>query len=258
MSDGIERQYQVKELAVLSGVSVRTLHYYEEIGLLAPGRTKSGYRIYGDDDVRRLQEILTMRACAMPLGEIKELLAAKDSDAKTALMAHLQRLQALKRDLEGAVAKTRDALSLIEGMEAMNDAQKFEELKQASIENFEETYGREARELYGDEAIDASNAKFAEMSEDAWNAKELLEKAIIAQLKVAMATGDTTSTAACELTEMRAAWIQMHWPDGTYTPKAHKALAKGYLADERFTAYYDSAAGEGATKFLVAALLVNL
>ncbi len=95
-------------------------------------------------------------------------------------------------------------------MEAMNDFQKFEELKRASIENFEETYGREARELYGDEAIDASNAKFTSMSEDAWNAKELLETAIIAQLKVAMATGDATSTAAQELTEMHATWIQMH------------------------------------------------
>ena len=258
MNNLVEQQYRVKELAELSGVSVRTLHYYEEIGLLAPERTDSGYRIYGEADVQRLQEILAMRACAMPLGKIKELLASSESDAKSALMGHLQRLQAQKRELEGAVAKTRSALSLIKGMEAMNDAQKFEELKRASIENFEATYGREARELYGDETIDASNAKFAQMSEDAWNAKKLLEKAVIAQLKVAMATGNTTSTAAQELTEMHAAWIQMHWPDGTYTPEAHKSLAEGYLADERFIAYYDSAAGDGATKFLVKALLANL
>ena len=258
MSDRTEKQYQVKELADISGVSVRTLHYYEEIGLLAPGRTGSGYRIYDDDDIRRLQEILAMRACAMPLAEIKELLAASEGDAKSALMGHLQRLQAQKRNLEGAIAKTHGALSLIEGMEAMNDAQKFEELKRASIETFETTYGQEARELYGDEAIDASNAKFAQMSEDAWNAKELLVKAIVAQLKVAMGTCDPKSTAARELTEMHAAWIQMHWPDDSYTAEAHKSLAEGYLADERFIAYYDSAAGDGATKFLVEAVLVNL
>ena len=145
MSDRTEKQYQVKELADISGVSVRTLHYYEEIGLLAPGRTGSGYRIYDDDDIRRLQEILAMRACAMPLAEIKELLAASEGDAKSALMGHLQRLQAQKRNLEGAIAKTHGALSLIEGMEAMNDAQKFEELKRASIETFETTYGQEAQ-----------------------------------------------------------------------------------------------------------------
>ncbi len=88
MSDGTERQYQVKELAELSGVSVRTLHYYEEIGLLAPDRTDAGYRVYDETDVRQLQEVLAMRACAMPLGEIRELLASSDDDAKSALMGH--------------------------------------------------------------------------------------------------------------------------------------------------------------------------
>ena len=155
-------------------------------------------------------------------------------------------------------AAQRDALSLMQGMEAMNDEEKFEALKKHSVETFEATYGEEARELYGDEAIDGANEKFLAMSKDAWNVKELLEKAIIGQLKVAMATGDPTSTASRELAEMHAAWIQMHWADGTYTSEAHKALAQGYLADKRFKAYYDDAAGEGATEFLVEALLVNL
>ena len=253
-----QQNYTVKELADLSGVSVRTLHYYDEIGLLVPNRDGSGYRVYGQEQVARLQSILAMRACALPLGEIKALIGAADSDGKCALMAHLQRLQAQRNDIDEAMRRTRNALSLMEGMEAMNDKEKFEELKKHSIETFEATYGEEARELYGDEAIDGANEKFLAMSEDAWNAKELLEKAIITQLKVAMATGDLASAASRELAEMHAAWIQMHWPDGTYSPEAHKGLAQTYLADDRFKAYYDNATGEGATEFLVESLLANL
>lgn len=253
-----QQSYTVKELADLSGVSVRTLHYYDEIGLLVPDRDRSGYRVYGQEQVAKLQSILAMRACALPLNEIKVLLSSADFDGKRALMAHLQRLQAQRNDIDEAMRRTRNALSLMKGMETMNDAEKFEELKKQSIETFEATYGEEARELYGNEAIDGANEKFLAMSEDAWNAKELLEKTIIAQIKVAKATKDPTSTAAQELAEMHAAWIQMHWADGTYSVEAHKALAQGYLADDRFMAYYDSAAGERATEFLVKALLANL
>ncbi len=253
-----KQSYTVKELADLSGVSVRTLHYYDEIGLLVPDRDKSGYRVYGQEQVARLQSILAMRACALPLHEIKELLGTADSDGKRALMAHLQRLQAQRTSIDEAMRRTRSALSLMEGMEDMNNEEKFEELKKQSVETFEATYGSEARALYGDEAIDGANEKFLAMSEDAWNAKELLEKAIIAQLAVAMATGDPASAAARELAEMHAAWIQMHWADGTYSVEAHRGLAQGYLADDRFKAYYDRAAGEGATEFLVKALLANL
>lgn len=253
-----KQSHTVKELADLSGVSVRTLHYYDEIGLLVPDRNESGYRVYGREQVARLQAILAMRACALPLGEIRSLLSAADSDGKRALMAHLQRLQAQRNDVDEAMRRTREALSLMEGMEAMDDKNKFEELKLKSVETFEATYGQKARALYGDEAIDGANQKFLAMGEDAWSAKELLEKAIIAQLKVAMASGDPASAASRELAGMHTAWIQMHWADGTYSTKAHRGLAQGYLADDRFKAYYDSAAGEGATEFLVKALLANL
>lgn len=73
MSNG--RTYQVKELARITGVSVRALHHYDEIGLLAPsGRAQAGYRLYGDDGLLRLQQILIGRELGMPLEEIKRSL----------------------------------------------------------------------------------------------------------------------------------------------------------------------------------------
>lgn len=70
----------------------------------------------------------------------------------------------------------------------------------------------------------------------------------------ARVTGDARGGEARELAAMHARWIKLHWGEGAYSPEAHRRLAHGYLADDRFRSYYDSRAGEGATEFLVAAL----
>ena len=80
------------------------------------------------------------------------------------------------------------------------------------------------------------------------------EQAIKERLRAAMATGDPAGEPARELARMHARWIALHWGEGRYSREAHRRLAQMYLADDRFRAYYDTAAGEGATEFLVAAL----
>ena len=115
-------------------------------------------------------------------------------------------------------------------------------------------FGKEARERYGNEAIDTANEKLMSMNEKTWSTREKLEGAIIEQLKTAMATGDAKDAQARKLAHMHAEWIKMSWGDGAYSPQAHKALAQGYLADARFVDYYDSRAGARATEFLVAAI----
>lgn len=118
----------------------------------------------------------------------------------------------------------------------------------------EQRYGAEARERYGSKAIDAANERLLAMDDKTWESKEQLEQAIIEQLKAAMETGDATSADAQKLAHMHADWIAMQWGEGAYSPTAHIALAQGYLADDRFISYYDSRAGEGATRFLAAAI----
>ena len=127
-----------------------------------------------------------------------------------------------------------------------------------TLKRWKDLYEAEARERYGDEAVDASYKKLDGMTPDQQEAMSLLEEFIKVQLRLAMASGSPTTDDAAELAHMHRRWICMHWPDGAYSREAHLGLAQGYLADERFVDYYDSACGEGATAFLVAALQANL
>lgn len=120
----------------------------------------------------------------------------------------------------------------------------------------EQRYGAEARERYSSEAVDAANERLLSMDDETWESKEQLERAIIEQLKIALATGDTASSAAAKLAHMHAEWIAMQWGEGMYSPAAHVSLAQSYLADNRFISYYDSKAGKGATQFLANAIEV--
>ena len=125
------------------------------------------------------------------------------------------------------------------------------------FEKHEQTYGKEARERHGDEAVDAANERLMSMSRDEWEAKDLLEESIKVQLRLAMADGDPAGDVAAELARMHARWIAMHW-GGSYSREGHLGLAQGYLADQRFRDYYDSACGEGATELLVKVLKANV
>ena len=249
-----EGTYTVKQVAELAGVSVRTLHHYESLGLLVPRRRNNGYRAYGSGDVARLQQILVYRECGLPLADIEMVLDDPTYDAKATLERHLAVLSQRKSELEtlmGTVEKTIDEL---EGKTTMTDEERFEGLKRAAVDENEALHGAEARERYGNAAVDAANEKLLAMDQQEWNDMDELEQAIVDKLREAMAGGDVNGEAARELAGMHARWIQMHWGAGAYSPEAHRALAQSYAADARFRSYYDSRAGEGATEFLVQAL----
>lgn len=117
------------------------------------------------------------------------------------------------------------------------------------VDENEWKYGGEVRAAYGDAVADAANKKYVAMGEAAHLQADELELAIKEQLRRAMEAGDTAGPEARKLAAMHAQWLQMYWPDGMYSPEAHKGLADGYLADERFRAYYEEVA-PGATQFL--------
>src|SRR6185437_12304286 len=90
--------YRVSDFAEKAGVTVRTLHHYDRLGLLKPsGRTEAGYRLYGERDFARLQQIVTLRFIGMPLRQIKDLLDRDELDLKSALQ--LQRRLLLEKPL---------------------------------------------------------------------------------------------------------------------------------------------------------------
>ena len=252
------RTYSIKELAEMAGVSTRTLRYYDEIGLLAPKRTDNGYRVYDAADVRSLQRIMLLRTCRVSLSDIASAVHDPDFDIGRMLSCHLNDLRRQRSELEETIFMVQRAVEGLEAFEAMDDKQRFEQLKQDSVDRFEEEYGEETRERYGDDAIDAANERMLGMSKEAWDAKEELEQRIKDSLRLAMSEGDPTSSLARMVAEMHAQWIRVHWGEDGYTPEAHRALADSYGADPRFVAYYDDDCGEGATVFLRSVIHANV
>ena len=243
-------EYTVNELAKLSGVSVRTLHYYDQIGLLHPLRIQeNGYRIYGSAEVDCLQQILFYRELGMPLKKIQEILNTPNLDKEKILEEQLLALLERKKQLDILIKNMKKTISALKGERTMSDKEKFEGFKKKTIEKNEAVYGKELRARFGDEAIDASNKKVSDMSEIQWNNAQELSDCINQTLKEAYDTGDPAGDIAQKACDLHRQWLCMLWKDGTYSKEAHKALADGYVADERFTEYYDKIA-PGCTKFL--------
>ena len=242
-------EYTIQKLSRLAGVSTRTLRFYDEIGLLKPKRTSSsGYRIYGETEVDRLQQILFFKQLSFSLDKIKAAMDDPAYDAEQSLVAHKQALLEKKKEIE-LLIKTVDAtLEEKRGGRRMSDKEKFEGLKKELLDENEIRYGQDIREKYGKKTVAASNNKFAGMSEADFDAMQEMAARLQEMLTEAMATGDAGGEAALAVAALHKQWLSYTWP--SYSPEAHRGLAQMYVDDERFTAYYDKASGKGAAAFL--------
>ena len=242
-------EYTIQALAKLSGITPRTLRWYDQQGLLKPARISSaGYRIYGPQQVDRLQSILFYRELGLELAAIRTLLDAPDYDRHAALQSHLQQLTAQQQRLTGLIDTVRRTIDETQGGAKMTDKQKFEAFKKNTVTQNEAAYGAEAREQYGDQAVNASNAKLMGMTEEEYNAFDTLGKAICAALEAAVTAGEAPAGAEGQrIAAMHRRWLGYTW--NFYTPQAHAGLAEGYVAAPRFTAYYDKTVA-GCAAFL--------
>lgn len=246
--------YTVKQLAALAGVSSRTLRYYDEIGLLQPAFVgENGYRMYETKEVDRLQQIMFYREMGFPLKEIVQLLKRAETGELASLEAHEKRLEKEQARLERMLATLRKTIAAKKGTYQMKDKEKFEGFKEKLIAKNEAQYGTEIREKYGEETIEASNAKLMGLSKEEYDKMIALEQAFRATLKEAFLAGDPSSETAQHACAMHQEWLSYTWPQ--YTKAAHMGLGEMYLADERFKSYYDSEE-EGITEFLRDALRV--
>ena len=247
-------EYTVQGLATIAGISTRTLRYYDEIGILKPARINSvGYRIYGENEVNKLQQILFYRELGVSLEEIKKLIYAPSFDIKKALMEHYEKLLAKKEQINLLICNVEKTLETVEGRITMEDKEKFEGFKQKLVEENEKMYGDELREKYGEETIKQSNAKFMNMSERDYQRMKEVEEELFVVLKKAMETGNPAGELAQKAAELHKVWLSFTW--NKYSKEAHTNLANMYTSDERFTAYYDKQK-TGATAFLRDAILI--
>jgi len=249
-------EYTVNKLAGISGVSTRTLRYYDQIGLLCPARISSnGYRIYGQKEIDLLQQILFYRELGVSLEQIGQILNAPDYDKEKALAGHLSALKQKKNQIELLIDNVSKTISMLKGETVMRDKEKFEGFKQKLIDNNEAVYGKEIREKYGNDAINASNSKVKGMSEEQWKKAQDLSTLINETLKAAFKQGDPSSETAQKSCDLHRQWLCMFWQDDAYSKEAHLGLAQMYCDDERFKKYYE-AITPGATEFFNKAMKI--
>ncbi len=233
-------EYTIHKLARLAGVSTRTLRYYDQKGLLTPARvTDAGYRIYGTAEVDRLQQILFYRELGMPLGDITRVLQDPGFDPDDALRGHLAALEERRARLDVLILTVQKTIERKERSESMSDREKFEGFKKKALEENEQNYGREIRERYGAETVEASYRKFSGMSRDQYDEMTAIGEEIMQRLEAAVRAGlNPTEEEGQAIAGLHKRWLSFTW--ASYSAEAHRGLAEMYVADERFTAYYDA------------------
>lgn len=243
----------VGEVSRATGLTVRTLHHYDEIDLVVPsGRTSAGYRLYSDDDVQRLHQVLTYRELGFSLDQVALLLSDETPDAVLHLLrqheavveqiAHLQRVQAM--------------------IETMIEATMVD-VKLTPEETFEVFGGSdpnehqvEARERWGEsDEFAESSRRTSRYNKQDWvqirSESDTIEAAWTALLRSGVPSDEPKSVALAE--RHRRHIDQWFYP---CSPDIHRSLADMYVSDARFAAYYDSRE-PGLAKYVHDAIWAN-
>ena len=233
---------QIKEFSRFTGVSVRTLHYYDEIGLLKPSRVdkSTGYRYYDEQSLLRMQEILFYRELDFPLKRIEEILSSPHYDKSKALQTQKEMLILKKERLERLIF-------------SIDGAMKGENVMKAFDNTEFEKYKTEAQEKWGStDAYKEHQKKTKGYSKDKWNSMAADMDAVMGQFAAAMKNGDAADSAAAQ--ELVKA-LQSHITENYYTctKEILSGLGQMYVADERFKANIDKH-GDGTAAFICEAI----
>ncbi len=247
-------EYTVQELAQLAGVTARTVRYYDEIDILKPARiNSSGYRIYGPEEVDRLQQILFYRELDIGLDSIRKIINSPSFDEVKALKKHREKLLEKKEQLELLIVNLDRTITSKERGIIMCDQEKFEGFKKRLVEDNERKYGEEIREKYGDEDVERSNKKIKNMTQEEYEEVTKLEKDYKETLRAAFKNGDPAGKLAQKTVDLHRQWLSFYWD--RYSKEAHAGLAQMYVDDDRFRSNYDKEQ-PGTAEFLRDAILI--
>lgn len=247
--------YSIGELAKLAGISTRTLRHYDAIDLLKPAYVEeNGYRVYSEDEVKMLQQIMFYREFGITLEEIHAMVNSSEFDRLKALETHYQHLKSEKDRISQLMNTVENTIKIYKEDLTMSKKE-FEGFKKQQIKANEEKYGEEIREKYGDDVIDSSNKKFGNLTQEQYEHIEKLNEEISEALVNAVPEGKPESAEGQRVAELHKEWLIMVWPDDLYSEEAHIGLAQMYTQDERFKKYYEDIT-EGAADYLYEAIKV--
>ena len=237
---------QIKEFAKLTGVSVRTLHYYDEIGLLKPALVdaQNGYRFYDENSLLRMQEILFYRELDFPLKSILEILSSPDYDKQKALAEQRKLLELKKERLERIIDALDGATKGKVTMTAFDNS---------DYETARKQYENEAKERWGKtEAYKEHQEKTADYSKDKWQAVNDGLMEIFAKFAECKQNGNTADSddAQALVKELQNYITENYY---TCTKDILAGLGQMYIADERFKTNIDEK-GEGTAEFVSQAI----
>ena len=227
----------VGQVADQLGVTVRTLHHYDEIGLLVPSeRSPAGYRLYTAEDITRMQHVVVYRRLGFPLEEIALLLDEPSADVsehlrrqREAVISRLDEMHDLVTAIDRALEKEMKGVNLTK-----------EEQRELFGDSFTDEYVAEAKERWGDSgAWKQSERRTSQYTKDDWIQIKAEGEAAESAFIVAMDAGKAaTSEAAMDAAEQHRANIEKWFYD--VSPDFHRNLADMYIADSRFTNTYES------------------
>lgn len=251
------RTYRVNEVAALAGVSVRTLHHYDAIGLLVPtGRTGSGYRLYDDAALLRLQQILIGRELGLPLEEIRRSLDDPSFDLRSMLLKQRQQLVRRANKVARMLRAIDRALELTQLGEGKDCTMSNDDIK-AIFDGFDPSaYEAEAEQRWGKtDAYKESKKRTGTYTNEDWEKLGAEQGAIYDDAVAAMRAGEKPDgDVARDIAERHRLSIDRWFYPCEHA--MHRGLADMYEADERFSRNIDKY-GEGLTRFLSAAIRAN-
>ena len=238
---------KISEVAKLTGVTVRTLHYYDEIGLLKPGQvTEAGYRVYDESDLAVLQQILFFRELDFPLEDIRKIMQHPAYEQESALRKQKELLMQKRSRLDGLIALVDKTLK---GEHDMS----FRQFDATQIEETRKKYAEEAKQRWGAMAAYAEYEKKASHRSDAQQKMLEGEGALILSEFGRNRFLAPDSAEAQALVKRWQEYITAHYY--TCTKEILSCLGQMYIGDERFTQNIDEY-GAGTAAFMAEAIAV--
>lgn len=229
--------YTVNKLAKVAGVSVRTLHYYDSVGLLKPHAIqKNGYRVYGERELLLLQQILFFRELDFPILEIKRIMSSPVFDMRQALRDHRAMIELKRKRLSNLIKTIDTTIDKINIQKPMDDKD-IQEVYDAFGEDTIKQYAAEVKERWGNtEAYKqsmerASKMTKADMEKYKHDADVFMKT--VAQTMDKGATSEEFQALIAEHFKSLSTWYEPNF-------EMYKGLAKMYVDDARFTAYYEA------------------
>ncbi len=229
--------YTVKKLAKVAGVSVRTLHYYDEVGLLKPAIVQeNGYRVYEEHELLLLQQILFFRELDFSIEDIKRIMSAPTFDVHQALRDQRALIELKRKRLAGLIKTIDSTIQKLDQPIPMND-QDMQELYDTFGEDTIKKYADEVKQKWGNtEAYKQSMERASKMTKEDYEKYKHDSDVFMKRVAAIMDKGATSPEFQALIAEHFASLSTWYEPNF----EMYRSLAKMYVEDPRFTAYYEN------------------